>query len=295
MSLQSVQRLLPDLKRLRTEVVLLSGGEPLLNPDWPRISASLRGNGQKLWLATSGLSLAKNARRVAEQFDAVTVSLDGADRDTYETIRGLDAFEIVCRGIRAVAAAGLAAGIRVTLQRANYRQIPDFIELARTLEALEVSFLAVDVASPHAFGRVGGFAHDLALRDEDLPLLDGILRSFERDHQAAFRSGFIAQSPQKLRSILQYFSALCGKHDFPRVRCNAPEFSAVLDARGGVNPCFFISGAPASAAAGDLDRAVNSDGMAALRHSIRAGQRAECLRCVCSLWREPESSLPLHA
>src|SRR5438067_1879630 len=50
MSFEAVQQLLPDLARLRTEVVLISGGEPLLNPQWPQIAELLRRQGFKLWL-----------------------------------------------------------------------------------------------------------------------------------------------------------------------------------------------------------------------------------------------------
>ena len=96
MRLEAVRRLLPDLARLQTRVALLSGGEPLLNPEWPQIAELLRRQGLRLWLLTSGLSLAKHARRAADLFDAITVSLDGTDPGTYEAIRGLDAFEKVC-------------------------------------------------------------------------------------------------------------------------------------------------------------------------------------------------------
>ncbi len=84
-----------------------------------------------MWLLTSGLSLAKHARRAAELFDAITVSLDGTDRETYPAIRGLDAFDKVCEGIRASAAPVYRSGLRVTLQRANYRELPAFVELAK--------------------------------------------------------------------------------------------------------------------------------------------------------------------
>ena len=103
MSFEAVQQLLPDLARLRTEVVLISGGEPLLNPHWPQIAELLRRQGLKLWLLSSGLSLAKHARRVHGLFDSVTVSLDGTNPATYAAIRGVDAFDKVCEGIRAVA------------------------------------------------------------------------------------------------------------------------------------------------------------------------------------------------
>jgi len=293
MDLAAVRRLLPSFAQLRTRWVLLSGGEPLVNPEWADIAELLRGNGLHVWLLTSGLALAKHARRTAELFDAITVSLDGTDPKTYAAIRGLDAFHQVCAGIRAAADTGLRPGIRVTLQRGNFRRLPAFIDLAKDLGARQVSFLAVDVANPHAFGRSDDFASDLALQPEDLPVFEQILSSVERDHPEDFRSGFIAESPQKLRRIHQYFAALQGQRRYPPVRCNAPEFSAVIGATGRVQPCFFISGPPEAqlpTTKGDANLwdALNGDGMAALRAQIRAGMRAECKTCVCSMWRDPE-------
>jgi MoaA/NifB/PqqE/SkfB family radical SAM enzyme len=294
MDLAAVTRLLPSLARLSTQMVLLSGGEPLLNPDWEAIARTLRGNGLKVWLLTSGLALAKHARRAAALFDAITVSLDGTDAETYAAIRGLNAFDKVCEGIQAAAALGAPPGIRVTLQRANFRQLPAFVDLARELGARQVSFLAVDVANPHAFGRTDDFVSDLALRPEDLPHLEQVLDSMDQDHGEDFRSGFIAESPQKLRRILQYFAAVRGLGPYPPVRCNAPEFSAVIGATGHVQPCFFISGPPdarisetGAAIGGDLEGVLNGSGMSALRSAIRDGRRAECNTCVCSMWRDP--------
>jgi MoaA/NifB/PqqE/SkfB family radical SAM enzyme len=298
MTLAAVRRLLPSFARLQTRVVLLSGGEPLLNPEWQPIAQALRAAGLKVWLLTSGLALAKHARRAAEIFDAITVSLDGTDRPTYQAIRGLDALDKVCEGIRAAAEHGVAPGLRVTLQRANFRQLPTFVSLAKELGARQVSFLAVDVANPHAFGRSDGFSSDLALRPDELPQMDELLDAMERDCAADFRSGFIAESPIKLRRIRQYFGALHGEAPYPPVRCNAPEFSAVVGATGRVQPCFFISG-PAEAtlpgqgslpregsSTDDLSLTLNGERMRGLRASIRAGARAECRTCVCSMWRD---------
>jgi MoaA/NifB/PqqE/SkfB family radical SAM enzyme len=176
----------------------------------------------------------------------------------------------------------------VTVQRGNFRQLPGFVELARALGVAQVSFLAVDVANSHAFNRHEDFAADLALRAEDLPDLEGILLALEREHAEDFRTGFIAESPEKLRrQLLGYFTAVCGLGPFPPVRCNAPEFSAVIDARRHVSPCFFIGGPPQAVVTGDLDAALNEEDMVALRASIRRGARAECSRCVCSIWRDP--------
>jgi MoaA/NifB/PqqE/SkfB family radical SAM enzyme len=289
MNLESVTRLLPSLARLRTRVVLISGGEPLLNPEWGEIAELLRENGLKLWLLTSGLSLAKHARRASQLFDAITVSLDGTNRETYTAIRGLDAFDKVCEGIRAAASAGASLSVRVTLQRANYRELPGFVELARQTGARQVSFLAVDVANPHAFGRTDDFRADLALRPEDLLEFKQLLDDLERDYAEEFRSAFIAESPEKLRRILEYFTAVCRLGPFPVVRCNAPEFSSVITAEGRAQPCFFISGPPEALVRGDLGQALNGNAMVMLRKNIREGRRNECTTCVCSMWRDPSA------
>jgi Fe-coproporphyrin III synthase len=287
-----VRRLLPALRELRTRVALLSGGEPLLNPHWQEIARLLRGAELRLWLLTSGLSLAKHASRVAPLFDAVTVSLDGTDAASYAAIRGLNAFARVCAGIRAAAAAGTPVGLRVTVQRANYRQLPRFVELARELNARHVSFVAVDVGSGAAFGRSAPGSSALALTPADLPQLQQVLDALEREHAADFASGLIAESPRKLRRMQQYFAALCGTAPWPPVRCNVFEYSAVLDARGHASPCFFIDGASAPDGFAALVETLNSPAMQALRAAIRAGGRPECARCVCSLWREPHERAP---
>jgi len=286
MTLETVRGLLPSLAQLQTQTVLLSGGEPLLNPQWAQIARELRAAGLSVWLLTSGLSLAKHARLAADLFDRISVSMDGTDSATYAAIRGLDAFDKVCEGIRAAAGHGLAPSLRVTLQRSNYRQLIGFVELARQLGAAQVSFLAVDVANPHAFGRKDGFAAEPALGAEDLTVLDQLLHALERSHAEDFASGFIAESPAKLRRIAQYFAAVCGQADYPPVRCNAPEFSAVIGATGKIQPCFFIPGPPDAQLGDNLGRVLNSQSFMKLRGDIRAGMRAECKSCVCSLWRD---------
>ena len=284
-TLEAVTRLLPDLRALRTRTALISGGEPLLNPQWREIAETLRSEGIDLWLLTSGLSLFKHARPAAGLFKTVTVSLDGTCAETYTAIRGLDAFDKVCDGIRAASAAGVAVGLRITLQRANFRELPRFVTLGRELGASQVSFLAVDVSNPHAFARREDFSPELALRATEVEELDALVGDLERNHADDFRRRFIAESPAKMRAIRDYFAALSGMGPFPPVRCNAPEFSAVVGVDGRVSPCFFIPG-PTSAAGEGLAAQLAGAPMVELRRAIRDGERRECKRCVCSMYRQ---------
>jgi MoaA/NifB/PqqE/SkfB family radical SAM enzyme len=288
LSLEAVQRMLPSLAELQTEVVLLSGGEPLVHPQWQDIAAALRAAHLRLWLLTSGVALLKHVRAVEGLFDSVTVSLDGADPTTYAAIRGIDAFARVCAGIRALARGNVPVGVRVTLQRANYQQLPRLVQLARELGASHISFLAVDVASTSAFGRESTPTRSVALTSQDVRALAGLIDTLEIECAAEFRSGFILESPQKLRRIVQYFAAVLEEGAYPSVRCNAPEFSAVLTASGQLQPCFFIAGPAHAPLHGDLTGALNGPTMRRLRSEIRARRRPECATCVCSMWRDLE-------
>lgn len=284
-TLDSVRRVLPDLRALGTRVALLSGGEPLLNPEWPEIAGALKDCGLGLWLLTSGLSLAKHARRAAQLFDSITVSMDGTCAATYAAIRGLDAFDAVCAGVRAAVGQGVAVSLRVTLQRANYRELPAFVALAHELGASQVSFLAVDVGNAHAFFRTDQVAPTLALEQGDLPRFARLIDDLASERRDDFDTRFIAESPTRLRRLHDYFAALLGAGPFPPVRCNAPEFSAVVNAVGEVAPCFFIPGPGVTTTKG-LAAALADPHMRTLRDTIAAGGRAECERCVCSMWRD---------
>ncbi len=175
-------------------------------------------------------------------------------------------------------------------------ELPAFVDLAKQIGARQISFLAVDIANPHAFGRSDDYATDLALRGEDLAVFEQMLDALEREHAEDFRSGFIAESPQKLRRIWQYFrrypwagalpfGALQRAGIFCRDRCHRPRAALFLHPRAARSKVFGVG------AGGDSDLAstLNSDAMMGLRAAIRSGERAECKTCVCSMWREPDT------
>ncbi len=130
---------------------------------------------------------------------------------------------------------------------------------------------------------------------KNCPCSTQLLGAIERECAADFSSGFIAESPAKLRRILQYFAPSTARPPtlrFAAMRRSFPRWSVPA---GRVQPCFFISG-PGEAAGvhgsgaplDDLSSTLNGERMSALRASIRAGERAECKTCVCSMWRDPQ-------
>src|SRR5881227_1724857 len=92
----------PALER----VVLHGLGEPLLNKDLPRMIRYLKERGTYVLFNSNGILL--NAKRGQELIDAgldeYRLSIDGATRETYAQVRGVDAFDKIWRNMRAFTA-----------------------------------------------------------------------------------------------------------------------------------------------------------------------------------------------
>ncbi len=298
MDMAVVERLASEFPGLGVRTVVLSGGEAMQHPEWPRIAQSYRAAGIKVILLTNGLALKKQAEQVIASVDHLTVSLDGATPETYRNIRGVDALPVILDGMRIIADGGVPISTRTTVQHANFREIPQIVEVAKAAGARQVSFLAVDTSNLVAFGpRFDSEGRPLAaihvppgpaLTRSDLPEFAAILDQLERDHADDFRSRRIAESPEKLRRLYRYFEAVNGLAEFDGPRCNAPHISAVIEVDGTLRPCYFLP------EMGKLDGrplvdSLNSDFAVELRQAYRTGQRAECARCVCPLYRGPRA------
>lgn len=273
---------------LGTRWVLLSGGEAMQHPQWPQIAAGFRARGIRVLLLTNGLLVRRQLAQVVETVDELIVSLDAATAEVYEAIRGVDAFELVMAGMQAASAQGVSVTTRTTVQRRNYQQLPQIAEVALAAGARSVSYLAVDSTSSVAFGeRELSFADD-TLSPADCDRLAGVLDDFALSHAAQFAAGQIAESPQKLRrTLLGYFRQ---DNTYQAPRCNSPRFSVVVGVDGTLRPCYFLPTTGRLMPQGDsLQQAINTDVAQALRHAVRSGQRPECARCVCPLYKGPRA------
>jgi MoaA/NifB/PqqE/SkfB family radical SAM enzyme len=295
MRLDIIEAVAAESRALGIRWAVLSGGESMQHPQWAEAAARLRGLGMRVILLTNGLFLKKQADDVIACVDEVVVSLDGGTPQTYEAIRGVDAFDLVLDGIRAVRAGGVPVTTRTVVQRANYRELPGIIHAAKSADVTSISFLTVDVSNPFAFGErtdIHQVVPVSALTSDDLPVFRDVLDTIERDFAADFVSRRIAESPEKLRRMVDYFAAILGQQPFSPPRCNAPHLSVVIEVDGSLRPCYFLprmgrlNGAP-------LAETINSPDALALRAAYRAGKRRECAGCVCPLYKGARALLRL--
>lgn len=288
LTVPEITALADALPALGTRLVLFSGGEPLLRPEVFEAAAQFRRNGLTLHLHTSGVLLERTAVDVGHFFSRVIVSLDAPTERLYQAIRGVAALRTVERGVarlRRLAPDVVVTG-RATLHRMNYRELPRLIEHARAMALDGISFLPADVSSA-AFGRERPPTQaDLVLDRAEVSEFSDLVDETIATHGDDFASGFVQESPEKLRGLPQYYAALGGYAKFPRVSCNAPCMSVVIEGDGAVRPCFFHD------AIGSIRQAslasIVATNLRAFRQAWSIADDPICGRCVCSMrtsWR----------
>jgi len=132
-----------EAKPLGLTGVKLTGGEPLLHPGIMEILAFTRQQELDFTMETNGLLCTSEvAAAIALQENVfVSVSLDGADDMTHDTIRGLEgAFAKATGAVRQLAAAGLKPQVIMSVMRSNVDQVGKVIALAEDLGAGSIKF-----------------------------------------------------------------------------------------------------------------------------------------------------------
>ncbi len=128
-------------------VVLHGLGEPLLNKDLPRMISYLKTRGTYVLFNSNGILL--NEKRgqalIDVGLDEYRLSMDGATREVYAHVRGVDAFDKIWRNVRAFVAMQRAqdackpaVSLWFTAMRENLQDLPKLIDLASDAGIKEV-------------------------------------------------------------------------------------------------------------------------------------------------------------
>jgi MoaA/NifB/PqqE/SkfB family radical SAM enzyme len=245
----------------------------------------LRNDNRKITLLSTGLLLRKFSKEIVDNIDEIIVSLDGS-REVHNKIRNIpEAFEKLADGVSAVRELKPAFRItgRCVLQRFNYFDLGNIIISAKNIGLDQISFLPADI-STEAFNHDGSLnANDISLTLEEAEELQRIIEQ----NKERFKSGFVAESLEKMRQIPKYYMALHGKGSFESPRCNAPWVSAVLESDGRLMPCFFhkeygnVNGR-------DFLEVLNSKEAIQFRKNLKVKDNEVCKKCVCSLYKRPK-------
>lgn len=295
LTLDEYREIFGQLKLQGLRRVVYSGGEPLLRRDLPEICMLAEKTGAQQSLLTNGLLLEKRAKEVLPFLDEIIISLDGPDAETHNRIRGLNSFDQILRGVELVTGSSGRPSIsfRCVVQRRNFRKLDEMVELGKRLGIDRISFLAADVQTDAFHRDQAGFAAptgEILLDSSECGEFRESVRDFFEKRKTEFASHFIAESPQKIMHLVEYYEAHQGISPFPRNECNAPSVSMVINSRGEVLPCYFLPsyGSLRTSALPDL---LNKSDIVTTRSDVKAYRLKECQRCVCTLKIRPFSAL----
>jgi len=291
---KDIEGLLYTLKKFGTQQVTMSGGEALLNANFFKLCELLKKAGISITLLTTGLTIKKNADQLIKWIDEIIVSLDG-DEMLHDAVRNVPgAFGKLKDGVEYIKQVKPDYRItaRTVIHRLNFRNWEAIIQEAKKMGINQISFLPADVSS-HAFNRPVAWEEprqgDILISEKELPELLEVVQRVIAD-KVDFNSAFIAESPEKLQQIYQYYAAFYDLNPFPFKKCNAPWVSTVIEADGSVRPCFFHD-AIGNIRDSSLADILNSPEAISFRKTLDTGTNTTCVKCVCSLNLSPFARL----
>ncbi len=134
--------LLQDLHDFGVPVVLFSGGEPLMRPDLLELVARTVALGLRAVISTNGTLIDREAagRLKALGLSYVGISLDGTEA-THDRFRGqAGAFAAAMEGVTNCQEAGLKVGLRFTVSRLNFQEVPAIFDLVEEYQIPRICF-----------------------------------------------------------------------------------------------------------------------------------------------------------
>jgi radical SAM protein with 4Fe4S-binding SPASM domain len=122
--------------------MLFSGGEPLLRKDLFELIHYATGKGMRTTLSTNGTLITReSAKELARcKMGYVGISLDGMEKthDAFRRVKG--SWKKALEGIERCKVEGLRTGLRITLTKHNYREVPDILDLSVEAEIPRICF-----------------------------------------------------------------------------------------------------------------------------------------------------------
>lgn len=108
---------------------VLSGGEPLLNPECLNFAVKIKNMGHQAHLLSNGVLINNtNAKQISKTFDLIKISLDGASEEIHSLTRGSNNFNKVTNAIELLNKNNANVLVAMTVTRENTEDIPKLVK-----------------------------------------------------------------------------------------------------------------------------------------------------------------------
>lgn len=243
LTLEEGIRLIDDLADLKIPILILTGGEPLLSRNFYAYAFHAKEVGLRTVISTNGTLITPEvAGLLAEaQIRYVGVSLDSCRREVHDSFRGVEgAHERALAGLVNAREAGLKTGLRVTLTRDNWHEVPALLELALEMEIPRFCLYHLvpvgrgagisdrDVTAEERRSVIRFLAEAaVELKDREIEIL-----STDSPMDGAYLLEMLKDDPQRRERARKLLKSSGG--------CTAGVKVANINHRGDVHPCHFM-------------------------------------------------------
>ncbi|WP_034090026.1 StsB family radical SAM/SPASM domain sactipeptide maturase [Streptacidiphilus albus] len=133
-------KLVDDAAEMGAPLMIFTGGEPMMRRDLFDVVRHVRARGMRANIITNGtlVRTAETAAQMAELFDVVTVSMDGATREKHEKTRGRGTFDKTVQALRLLNEQGVKPIINHVLSKDSVQSVQEFSEFIR---GFDIAFL----------------------------------------------------------------------------------------------------------------------------------------------------------
>ncbi|MEQ8200869.1 MAG: putative heme d1 biosynthesis radical SAM protein NirJ2 [Syntrophomonadaceae bacterium] len=139
LSTAQARKLIEEIKKAGFQIMIFSGGEPLMRPDIYELASFATGLGLRAVMGTNGSLIAAGvARKIKEAgFMAAGVSLDSLDPGKNNNFRKLDnAYQLTVEGMRNLKEAGVPFQIHTTVMDWNVGELEAITDFAIEIGAM---------------------------------------------------------------------------------------------------------------------------------------------------------------
>jgi MoaA/NifB/PqqE/SkfB family radical SAM enzyme len=127
---QEVLNNLSQLPEVGVRIVDFTGGEPLLHPDLPAFLQRARDLKLRTTVTTNALLYPKRARELAGRVNLLHLSIDAAQPELHDRLRGVRCFDKVMESLELALSLGEKPELLFTATKANYRELDALARLA---------------------------------------------------------------------------------------------------------------------------------------------------------------------
>jgi radical SAM protein with 4Fe4S-binding SPASM domain len=143
LKIREINKLLDRLAEIGTISLQFTGGEPFVRKDFLKILEHANKHNFSITILTNAVLIDENLSNKLSRMSihSVQVSLDGANAETHDKIRGVSgAFDLTIRGIKNLVEHRIKVSIAATFSKSNANEVEKIYELAKGLGASSFLF-----------------------------------------------------------------------------------------------------------------------------------------------------------